>query len=107
VKDKQEKDKIGTKSDKKQEAWKSLTVSKTKYSQESRKREENTSQRGQICNSYKVILNEEKTGTVFEIYSKYKEKALFCHMEKDVRAGTRHEMKVITLRGRFCTYQNN
>nr|GEZ43921.1 Gag-Pol polyprotein [Tanacetum cinerariifolium] len=45
VKEKQEKDKIGTKPDKfkiKREAWKSLAMAKSSHIQESRKREENT-----------------------------------------------------------------
>nr|GFB59232.1 hypothetical protein [Tanacetum cinerariifolium] len=44
VKDKQEKDKTGQK----REAWRSLAVSKTSHSGESRKKEENTKFKGPI-----------------------------------------------------------
>nr|GEY30015.1 reverse transcriptase domain-containing protein [Tanacetum cinerariifolium] len=50
VKEKQEKDKIGTKQTKR-EAWKIPAVSKANHSQKSKKREENTSSKGQICKS--------------------------------------------------------
>nr|GEU84715.1 dammarenediol II synthase-like [Tanacetum cinerariifolium] len=49
VKDKQEKDKIKTKPNKKREAWKSPAMSKSSHSQESRKSEENAVSRDQRC----------------------------------------------------------
>nr|GEX64186.1 hypothetical protein [Tanacetum cinerariifolium] len=66
VKERQEKDKIGSKPDKK-EVWRSPEKSKAVTVNKARKNEENTSQRGQICNSYKVVLQEEKRGAVFVI----------------------------------------
>nr|GEW40373.1 hypothetical protein [Tanacetum cinerariifolium] len=51
VKDKQEKNKIRTKAGKKREAWKSPAMQKSSYSQESRKREENTSSKDQTGKS--------------------------------------------------------
>nr|GEV85733.1 hypothetical protein [Tanacetum cinerariifolium] len=59
VKEKQEKDKIRTKPHKikiKREAWKSSAMSKSSYSQESRKREENTNLRDQVWKTLKVVL---------------------------------------------------
>nr|GEZ24573.1 hypothetical protein [Tanacetum cinerariifolium] len=56
VKEKQENDKTRQK----REAWKSPAVSKANHSQESRKKEENTSSRDKICKSYKVYLFKNK-----------------------------------------------
>nr|GFA40001.1 hypothetical protein [Tanacetum cinerariifolium] len=57
VKEKHEKDKIGTKPDTKGEAWKSPEMSKFSHSQESRKREGNTNLKDQRWKTLKDVLN--------------------------------------------------
>nr|GEV23751.1 hypothetical protein [Tanacetum cinerariifolium] len=71
VKEKQENDKIGTKPDRKREAWKSSAVSKANHSQESKKREDNTKFKGPNLQILEVVyIQEQKTRGEFAIHSK-------------------------------------
>nr|GFB62937.1 hypothetical protein [Tanacetum cinerariifolium] len=76
MKEKQEKDKIGSKPNKNGKRGEARQCQK--QSQSRKKNEENTSQRTKYANSYKVLLIGEKRRAEFGISLKYKYRGLSC-----------------------------